>query len=447
MRDSGRLSATIAVIADFETRRVPLKTAMGDWARGARYAGAKDRAWIGGLAHDILRRRRSLAAVMDNDTPRAAALGALHFLWGQTIDAVAAMAGEEPHGPGPLSDDERACLARTDFGAQGDAPTRGDFPDWLMDELTRRFDDPATSMAQMAQRADVDLRINTLKASPEKAMAALKTVKARAPGIMAAAARIPAPPASEKSAAITVIPAFNKGWVEVQDLGSQIAAAAAGDVNGAQVLDFCAGGGGKTLALGAAMNNTGQLYAYDIDARRLKPLYARAKRAGLRNLQIINPHADGEALAALKGRMDVVFVDAPCSGSGTWRRHPDAKWRLTDDQLARRRAEQLDALSAARAFVKPGGRLIYVTCSILPAENEDQVRAFINAGTRAGDSQTSAGQSGIRQTDTLAAIAASGQLTGDGAALLEACRLPCGALQLTPDRFAADGFFIAALTC
>ncbi len=167
----------------------------------------------------------------------------------------------------------------------------------------------------------------------------------------------------------------------MQDAGSQIAAAVAGDIRGRQVLDFCAGGGGKTLALAAAMANTGQLYAYDADARRLAETARRAQRAGVRSLQVRSP-IDPAALAGLEGRMDLVFVDAPCTGSGTWRRHPDAKWRLTPQHLERRIAEQVAVLAGAAPFVKPGGRLIYVTCSLLAEENEDRVAAFVAATCR-----------------------------------------------------------------
>ena len=219
----------------------------------------------------------------------------------------------------------------------------------------------------------------------------------------------------------------------MQDLGSQIAAAAAGDIAGKQVLDFCAGAGGKTLALAALMNNTGQLYAYDIDARRLKPLYDRAKRAGVRNLQVINPLTDEVALDALKGKMDVVFVDAPCTGSGTWRRHPDTKWRLTEAQLARRTDEQEQALKAASDFVKPGGVIVYVTCSFLVEENQDRVDAFLS---RAAE---------FRQFPALEALRASGLLLEESEAHLERFANSKGALQLTPVRLRCDAFYIAAM--
>jgi 16S rRNA (cytosine967-C5)-methyltransferase len=231
--------------------------------------------------------------------------------------------------------------------------------------------------------------------------------------------RIAAPAASERAAPVEVAPAFERGWFEVQDAGSQIAALVAGDIRGNQVLDFCAGGGGKTLALAAAMGNSGQLYAYDSDARRLSETVKRATRAGVRNLQVRSP-IDPKALEGLDGRMDLVFVDAPCTGSGTWRRHPDAKWRLTPQQLERRIAEQDAVLAAAAPFVKPGGRLIYVTCSLLAEENEDRVVAF---------------------------TAAHPDFAAEGVELAgaETWRTPDGYLRMTPRSAGTDGFFVATL--
>ncbi|HNS87037.1 MAG TPA: RsmB/NOP family class I SAM-dependent RNA methyltransferase [Parvularculaceae bacterium] len=468
MRDSGRVSAAIAILEDFDKRRVPLKTAIADWARNARYAGAKDRAWISGLCLDVLRRRSSLGAMMGDQTPRAATLAALRFQWGKSLDEIADLAGEEPHGPGALREKERDVLnavappftgelsaKRTEGGDVAFAPPPSaaptpppqageekhqrlsilaDFPDWLEPSVTRAFGETALQeMRAFAARADVDLRINTLQTTIEKALGAVSTVGAVAHPFLTTALRIAAPDATDRTPAVTVIPAFNKGWVEVQDLGSQIAALAAGDVKGAQVLDLCAGGGGKTLALAAMMENKGQLYAYDNDARRLKPLYDRARRAGIRNLQIVNPITDKEALEALVDKFDVVFVDAPCTGSGTWRRHPDTKWRLTEEQLARRMEEQDAVLKSAARFVKPGGRLVYVTCSFLMEENEDRLAAFCAA------------HDGFEPTRTLDEMMKPGLLTQEGRGALSPCETPDCAVRMTPARIGADGFFVAAL--
>lgn len=436
MRDSGRLSAAIDILEDFQRRKIPLKTAIADWARGARYAGAKDRAWISGLCLDVLRKTNSLAWVMNGEAARGLALGAMRFLWRVPIDELVAIAAEEPHGPAPISEAEMERLAdetRIDGSSNLSPWIMGDYPEWLSEPVNRVFGELQTAeMAGFAERADVDLRINALKTTPDKAFAALKKVKTEPSTILSNAARIPAAPAHEKAASITVIPAFNKGWVEVQDLGSQIAAAAAGKIKGLQVLDYCAGGGGKTLALAAMMENTGQLYAYDRDLRRLKPLYHRAKRAGVRNLQIRSPAGD-EGLADLAGRMDLVFVDAPCSGSGTWRRRPDTKWRLTEKQLQSRMREQDQVLAEASSFVGPGGRLVYVTCSFLIEENEDRLSVFMK------------NHPDFSIENAIGAITETGLLGDEGRAALEKCATAEGAIRLTPKKIRADGFFIATL--
>ncbi len=418
MRDGGRLAAAIQVLGDIAERHKPARMALKNWGESARYAGARDRAFVSGLVLDVLRRRRSLAWRMGDDGDRAAALGAVRFLWGWDLDRLAA-AAEEPHGPGALTDDDRARLT-TGAALQGaPAAVRGDYPDWLDEPLARVFgNDRAAEAGALAARAPMDLRVNTLKADTTRAMKALAPFDPAPCDLMPGAIRIAAPAASERAAPAEAAPEFEKGWFEVQDLGSQIAAACAGEIAGRQVLDYCAGGGGKTLALAAAMNNKGQLYAYDSDARRLTDTLRRSQRAGVRNLQVRSPiHAD--ALAGLEGRMDLVFVDAPCTGTGTWRRHPDAKWRLTPQQLARRVEEQETVLAAAAAFVKLGGRLVYVTCSLLAEENEDRIAAFL---ARAADFHV-----------VPAAGPADAFLTSQGF------------LRLTPLTAGTDGFFVAVL--
>jgi 16S rRNA (cytosine967-C5)-methyltransferase len=376
MRDGGRIAAAIAVLTAIETRHRTAKLALKAWGEGARYAGSKDRAFVSGLVLDVLRRRRSLGWMMGEQSDRARVLGALAHVWGWPAERVETAAADE-HGPGALSEVERERLIAPIPLEASPASVRGDYPDWLETNMIRVFGDRrAEEGAALAMRAPVDVRVNTLKSDAARVMKALAPFAPERLGDTAI--RIPAPAASERAAPIEVAPEFEMGWFEVQDLGSQIAAATAGDIRGQQVLDFCAGGGGKTLALAAAMENTGQLYAYDSDARRLTDSVRRAQRAGVANLEVRSPiHCD--ALAGLEQRMDLVFVDAPCTGSGVWRRHPDAKWRLSSDQLARRMAEQDKALAAAALFVRPGGRLIYVTCSLFDEENEDRIAAFLNS--------------------------------------------------------------------
>ena len=376
MRDGGRLAAAIGVLADMEARHKPARMALKSWGESARYAGAKDRAFVSGLVLDVLRRRRSLAWRMDEETDRAGAIAALCFGWDWPVDRIALAAADE-HGPGPLTQTETASLRAPKALAEAPAPVRGDYPDWLDPHMARVFGDTRAAEGEaLAMRAPVDLRVNTLKTDVARALKSLAPFHARAASVVETALRIDAPAARERAAPVEAAPEFERGWFEVQDLGSQIAAAAAGEIRGAQVLDFCAGGGGKTLSLAAAMGNTGQLYAYDSDARRLTDTVRRAQRAGVRNLQVRSPIREG-ALAGLEGRMDLVFVDAPCTGSGTWRRHPDAKWRLTPRQLKRRMVEQDAVLATAAPYVKEGGRLIYVTCSLFAEENEDRVAEFL----------------------------------------------------------------------
>jgi 16S rRNA (cytosine967-C5)-methyltransferase len=419
MRDGGRIAAAIDVLAEMEARHKPVHLALKAWGEGARYAGAKDRAFVSGLALDVLRRRRSLAWMMGEESDRARTLGALRFLWGWSVERLVE-AAEEPHGPGPLTEAERLHLARPVSLEDAPAPVWGDYPDWLEPSLEQAFGEARALEGQaMAARAPVDVRVNGLKSDGEHVLKALAPFRAEALAFPPGAIRIPPPEASERAAPVEAAPAFERGWFEVQDAGSQIAAAVAGDVQGRQVLDFCAGGGGKTLALAAAMANTGQLYAYDSDARRLAETVKRAQRAGVRNLQVRSP-IDPKALDGLEGRMDLVFVDSPCTGSGTWRRHPDAKWRLTPQQLTRRMAEQDAVLAAAAPYVKLGGRLIYVTCSLLAEENEDRVAAFL--ATHADFA--------VRPIALVGA---------------EAWRTPDGFLRLTPRTAGTDGFFVAEL--
>ena len=420
MRDGGRIAAAIEVLADIEARHRPAHLALKVWADGARYAGAKDRAFVAGLVLDALRRRRSTGWMMGEESDRAQVLGVLRFVWDWPAQRIADAAGDATHGPGALTDGERARLEQPTALDQAPAPVRGDYPDWLDAPLARVFgEDRAAELAAMAARAPVDVRANTLKTDAAHVLKALAPFHPAQFDFLADAIRIATPQASERAAPVEAAPAFAKGWFEVQDAGSQIAAAVAGDLRGRQVLDFCAGGGGKTLALAAAMANTGQLYAYDADARRLAETAKRAQRAGVRSLQVRSP-IDPAALNGLDGRMDLVFVDAPCTGSGTWRRHPDAKWRLTEQHLERRIAEQDAVLAAAAPFVKPGGRLIYVTCSLLAEENEDRVAAFVAAHPDFG--------------------VADIELAGAGR-----WATPAGFLRLTPRSAATDGFFVAVL--
>ena len=433
MTPSARLAAAIEVLSEVEARHRPVKLALKDWGARSRYAGSGDRAWVSGLVLDALRRKRSLAAWMGDDSPRGIALGALRDAWGWSAGQVAETAAGEPHGPGALTGAEAEVLDASRTPNDAPAPVLGDYPDWLDGPLARAYGENRLAEAQaQAARAPVDLRVNTLKSDFARVFKVLGPMGAEPSELLLNALRIPAPEAHKRAPAVENEPIFAKGAFEVQDQGSQVAAAAAGEVKGKQVLDLCAGGGGKTIALAAAMANTGQIYAYDVDPKRLSEVVKRGQRAGLRNLQVRSP-SQPDPLHGLDGHMDIVFVDAPCTGTGTWRRHPDAKWRLTPAQLEKRMAEQDAVLDQAAQCVKPGGRLVYVTCSILCEENEDRVAAFMSR------------HPGFAITPALDGVKASGLVTEPGLTLLAANATSEGFLRLSPHRTSTDGFFVAAL--
>jgi 16S rRNA (cytosine967-C5)-methyltransferase len=373
MRLGGRLEGAISVLADIEQRKRPVADALKDWGLAHRFAGSGDRAAIGNIVYDALRMRLSHAFLMDDDSPLALAYAVMLRQWGFTIESLAAELSGDKFAPPELPDAAAAAFASRDLSS-APAHIQGDIPEWVQPSFETAFGDSWLAEAQaLAARPTLDLRANILKASREKAVKALERAGAQDAKIARYGIRIPAGEGASRLPNVTAELSFQKGWFEVQDEGSQIVADLVLPKDGEQVLDYCAGGGGKTLAMSAAMHNKGQVHAYDADRKRLAPIIERLKRAGTRNVQV---HDDARALASLKDRCDKVLVDAPCTGTGTWRRRPDTKWRLTTKNLDERTSQQQDALTQASAFVRPGGELIYVTCSVLPQENEEQVRKF-----------------------------------------------------------------------
>jgi 16S rRNA (cytosine967-C5)-methyltransferase len=428
MTPAARVAAAIEVLADVEARRRPAADALKDWGLARRFAGSGDRAGVASLVYDALRRKASAAWMMGEATPRAEALGALKLARGLGEAEIDALFSGVGHAPSPLAEDERRRLAAADLSG---APPHvaGDYPEWLAPAFAESFGETTVDEARaLAERAPLDLRVNTLKGDRERALAALAHLDPVATPLSPIGVRLAAR-ADGRSPALAGEPSYAKGLIEIQDEGSQLSALLSGAKSGMQALDLCAGAGGKTLALAAMMGNQGQIYATDVDARRLAPLYQRLTRAGARNAQVRAPRRADDALADLAGRCDLVLVDAPCSGSGAWRRNPDAKWRIRPGALDLRIRDQTETLERAEKFVKPGGRLIYITCSVLKAENEDRVAAFLE-----------------RQADFLPLEAAR---------WAEACGLPALAerasklgpgIRLSPLQTGTDGFYIAALT-
>ena len=373
MRLGGRAQAAIEVLAALEREKRPVAHLLADWGRSHRFAGGGDRAAIGNLVYDVLRERASTAWTMDSDKPRKLVLGVLMRRWGETPDSLRAAFEGDRHAPDPPSDEESATFAARDL-ADAPAHVRADVPEWTAEHLQANFaDEWIAEGAALAQRPPLDMRVNTLKADGEKVAKALRASPDPSP-LARHGLRVPPGAGPSRLPNVTADQAYQKGWFEVQDEGSQVVSDLVFAQPGEQVLDLCAGAGGKTLALAAQMNNRGQVHAYDSDRQRLKPIHERIRRAGARNVQVHEPDAD---LSALVGRMDRVLVDAPCTGSGTWRRRPDAKWKLTSEQLEARLQEQDEVLSQAAPFVRPGGFLCYVTCSVFPEENEARVQTFL----------------------------------------------------------------------
>ena len=376
MTPAARLSAAIEVISTIETQRIPAAQALKEWGTAHRFAGSGDRAAISGLVWDVLRRRASSAFLMGSETPRARALGMLKLERGMDADAIAALCDGGRYAPQPLGDAERKALSSASLqGAP--AHVAGDYPEWLDEQLASVFgEDRVAEATAMASRAPLDLRVNTLKAKREKVQGSLKHLGAAPTPWSQTGLRIELG-ADARNPGIHSEEDFVKGAVEVQDEGSQLAALLSAAKPGEQVIDLCAGAGGKTLALAAMMQGKGRLIATDRDKRQLAPIHERLSRAGVHNCDVRSPKGDADPLADIKASADLVLIDAPCSGTGTWRRNPDAKWRMRPGALEVRLKDQAEVLDRAAAMVKPGGRIAYITCSVLPVENNEQVRAFI----------------------------------------------------------------------
>ncbi|WP_226621659.1 RsmB/NOP family class I SAM-dependent RNA methyltransferase [Alloyangia pacifica] len=356
MTPGARLQAAAEVL-DRIAAGTPAEQALLGWSRGARYAGSKDRAAVRDHVFDVLRRWRSTAAQGGGESGRARLIGLLRQ---QGVVPESLFTGEG-HAPAALSDDEQAA-GRAPEGAEA-----RDLPDWIDTLLAESLGDAAGAAAEaLRERAPVFLRVNTLRGDLATAQAALagEGIETRPHPLAAGALEVTA-----GARRIAQSQAFAEGLVELQDVASQAVVAALPLVPGMRVLDYCAGGGGKALAMAARLQGSkgGEVAAHDADPRRMSDLPARAKRAGARV----------QAVAKPKGPYDLVLCDVPCSGSGAWRRSPEGKWRLTPERLDELTGVQAGILDIATRLVTPGGLLAYATCSMLAVENAAQIEAFL----------------------------------------------------------------------
>lgn len=416
MHPRALLDACTGLVAEVLKLDHPTDAVVSRHFREHRSLGTRERATVAETAYAVLRRKalfEHLAASGSGPRPRRL--------------AILAFAGPRDFLQGALSEDEQAWLARCDAtDLQGLAePLRHNLPEWLADALRGQVGGEFDALAAAFDAAaPLDLRVNTLRAKREEARRALaeEGVASEPTPYSPWGLRVAGKPSLARSVA------FTGGAVEVQDEGSQLLALLLEAKRGQLVVDFCAGAGGKTLALGAAMRDTGRLYAFDVSAHRLQALQPRLARAGLGNVHpTAIAHERDERIARLAGKADRVIVDAPCSGLGTLRRNPDLKWRQDPEQIEALAAKQAAILESAARLPKPGGRLVYATCSVLPRENEEVAAAFGRAhpGYRVVP---------VREVlEQLKVPGAAGLCAGAGGEFL----------RLWPHRHATDGFFAA----
>jgi 16S rRNA (cytosine967-C5)-methyltransferase len=343
------------------------------WGQAHRYAGSKDRRAIADRVYRALRNRARLAWAAGEESGRALVLFSLALLDGLGVEEIEALYTGAGYGPGPLSEAERGRLAASagsaaGLGHGGPAGVRGR---GLPATVRRRVGGGGRG-SDGAARADRPAGQRP-EGGPGRGAGGPAHGGPRARAV--AAVRLGRAPLAEPPPNVQKLEAFRDGRVEIQDEGSQLAAWLARAQPGETVVDFCAGGGGKTLALAQDMAGEGRLVACDVEARRVEAIRPRLARAGLQaDLRVLGPEA--AEVEDLREAADLVFVDAPCSGSGTWRRRPETAWRLTGEEVERLHALQVEILGRAARLVRPGGRLAYITCSVLGRENEDSAAAL-----------------------------------------------------------------------
>ncbi|MDI1328525.1 MAG: RsmB/NOP family class I SAM-dependent RNA methyltransferase [Brevundimonas sp.] len=480
MTPAARLASAASVLDSIAQGRAPADVVLKAWGAANRYAGSKDRRAVAERVYEVLRSRGRLVRAMGGrEDGRALVIGSLAFLDGLTLEEIEALHAGDGYGPRPLSKQERARIE----AGEGDLPdwAAAGLPEFVAEDLKTTFGDrwSEEAVALMA-RAPVDLRVNTARTTVEAARAELTAggLTPRPTPWSAVGLRLPSEPAPN----VQGLKAFNAGEVEIQDEGSQIVTWLAGSglsfTPDSIVVDYCAGGGGKTLALAQMMSpsplagegggrrptdegsrswspvssdspadggetphptrSAGHLLpqgekgrgliACDVVQKRLDNIRPRLERAGVAaDLRLLGPNGGG--VEEFNGKADLVFVDAPCSGSGAWRRRPEDAWRLKADEVERLHALQLRILAQAAQLVKPGGRLAYVTCSILTRENEAVADAFEAAHP---------GFRPVPATDLLAAKTLS-----DAARTGLGDKAKGGRIRLSPASTGTDGFFAA----
>ena len=390
MKSGARLDTAIKLLDmmdDGDSR--PADKLLSDWARANRFAGSKDRQAIAGMVYGVLRRHSQIDWWLVRCDINVFANRQRVLIWlslwdGKNLKKLTEWFDGGKYAPKELSAGETRMLVELE-NKQPDSDNqpidvKGNFPKWMEKRFVRLYgDDTVRQLSIMSNEATVDIRVNTLKGTREEAKDAL----AREKIYVAETKFSPNGLRLNLRKPLSGCEAFKSGLIEIQDEGSQILSSLVDAKPGAKVVDFCAGAGGKTLALAADMNNSGRIVACDISEGRLKRAAVRLKRAGVHMVERRPLTSERDKWIKRRagrfgGGFDRVLVDAPCSGTGTWRRNPDSKWRLTSKDLDELAKLQFSILDSASRLVMAGGRLIYATCSLLPEENEVIVDRFLN---------------------------------------------------------------------
>lgn len=424
MKPASRIQATIEILNSSHRARVPLDKCVGDYMRVRRYIGSKDRSNIAERIYDMTRAHARLGWWLGHtkteDTPRNRVLAWVVLGEGADEKRIHDLFDGSQYAPDVLSDDELSFvqkmsgqpLERKDMPL----PVRVECPPEHADTLNTLFGDNfEDEMRAMLEPATLDLRVNVFTSNKETVIQSL----AKDDISVHETPYCPWALRCDDKAYLSRTKALSKGWIEIQDEGSQLIAYLCDAQPGMQVLDYCAGGGGKTLALGAAMQRKGRIVAMDNDSRRLENGKKRYKKAGIADiieLRSLSEERHRKWLKRQKGTFDIVLVDAPCSGTGTWRRNPDMRWQNYGPNLEELLKIQAEILDKAAKAVKAGGKFVYATCSLLPAENEKQVEAFLERNTEFS-------------------IASLDKGSGLGSPFM----------RLSPHRHKTDGFFAAVL--
>ena len=385
MKPASRIKATIEILEGTHRSRVPLNKCVGDYMRVRRYIGSKDRSNVAERVYDMTRNHAKLSWWLEHtkteDTSRNRVIAWSVLGEGADEKRLKDLFDGSKYAPDTLSEEELTFTRKI----IGQPLVRKDMPEAVQVEcppeheeyLRGRFGEAfADEMSAMLEPATLDLRVNTFRADIEKVTNYLEAdgVKVRNGKLCPWTLRC------ETKAYLSRTKALAKGWIEIQDEGSQLIAWLCGAEPGSQVLDYCAGAGGKTLALAAAMKCKGRIVAMDTDNRRLQNGRKRYKKSGLADIIEVRCLADDKQrkwIKRQKGKFDIVLTDAPCSGSGTWRRNPDMRWQTYGPSLEELTVLQTEILDKACKCVKPGGKLVYATCSLFAEENENQVTRFL----------------------------------------------------------------------